>query len=84
MPPTPYDKGLICIVVLLSLFGLMMVASASIGVSDHDFHQPFYYFYRQLVFILLGVALGSIVVQFEIILWEKIGAGFISHHHGVV
>lgn len=75
MPPAPYDRWLIIIVLSLVGLGLLMVASASIETSDHQLHEPFYYFYRQLIFIIVGVLLGSIVVQFEIAVWEKIGAG---------
>lgn len=69
----PYDRWLIFFVVCLALFGLLMVASASIGTSDQQLHEPFYYFYRQLVFLVLGILLGSIVVQLEVALWEKWG-----------
>lgn len=71
VPPAPYDIWLLVLLICLLGFGLLMVASASIMVSDQQLHQPFYYFYRQLIFLLLGIALGSVVVQFEIALWEK-------------
>src|SRR5205085_1107945 len=35
-------------------------------------HQPFYYLYRQIIGLALGILLGGIVVQFDIILWKKI------------
>ena len=63
-PPAPYDRWLIYLVLGLLVFGLLMVASASIGVSDRQLHQPFYYFYRQLTYIILGAMIGSVVVQF--------------------
>ncbi len=69
--PLPYDRWLLILVASLVIFGMLMVASASIEVSDHMFHQPFYYFYRQAIFLVLGIALGSIVVQIEMQVWEK-------------
>lgn len=72
-PPTPYDRWFIVIILLLVGLGLLMVASASIVVSDLQFHQPFYYFYRQLIYIIIGVVLGGVVVQFDIAVWEKWG-----------
>lgn len=73
VPPAPYDRWLILIVLSLVALGLLMVASASIETSDHQLHQPFYYFYRQLIYLVIGVLLGSIVVQIEVSIWEKIG-----------
>lgn len=72
-PPTPYDRWFIVIVLSLASLGLLMMASASIVVSDIQLHQPFYYFYRQLIFLLFGILLGSVIVQFEVSTWEKIG-----------
>ena len=71
-PPKPYDQWLIYIVLGLMLLGLLMVASASIVISDQQLHQPFYYLYRQLTYLVLGFLLGAVLVQFEIKYWEKI------------
>jgi cell division protein FtsW len=72
-PPPPYDRWFIATVLSLMGLGLLMVASASIVVSDHQLHQPFYFFYKQLIFLVFGFVIGTIVVQFEIEFWEKIG-----------
>lgn len=71
VPPAPYDRWLISLIVILVGLGLLMVASASIVISDHQLHQPFYYFYKQLIFLMLGIALGAVVVQFDMEMWEK-------------
>jgi cell division protein FtsW (lipid II flippase) len=72
-PPPPYDRWFILSILSILSLGLLMVASASIDVSDHQMRQPFYFFYKQLIYIGMGVGLGSIVVQFNIEFWEKIG-----------
>lgn len=77
VPPPPYDKWLIVTILMIAGLGLLMVASASIVVSDQQLHQPFYFFYKQLIYFVLGIVLGSIVVQLEISFWEKIGGYFI-------
>lgn len=71
--PVPYDRWLVVIVFSLVGLGLLMVSSASIETSNYQLHQPFYYFYRQLVFLILGIVLGGVVVQVEIATWEKSG-----------
>jgi cell division protein FtsW len=75
--PMPYDRWLILTVLALVVLGLLMVASASIVVSDHHLHQPFYYFYRQLVFLVLGIVLDAIIIQFDIEFWEKVGGAIL-------
>lgn len=72
LSPRPYDRWLVFTVLGLITLGLLMVASASIETSDQQLHEPFYYFYRQLVFLILGTLLGSIIVQIEVAIWEKI------------
>ena len=71
-PPMPYDYLLILYVLALLLLGLLMVTSASINVSDQELHQPFYYFFRQIVFLGGGCFLGFLVVQFEVDTWEHL------------
>lgn len=68
-----YDRWLIAALLAIVTLGLLMVSSASIEVTDHQLHQPFYYLYRQMMFLLVGVLLGSIVIQFDIFHWEKMG-----------
>lgn len=73
IPPAPYDRWLILVVLGLLGLGLLMVASASIETSHVQLHEPFYYFYRQFIYITIGILLGSIIIQFEVAIWEKIG-----------
>lgn len=76
-PPAPYDRWLLMVVGILMSLGLLMVASASIVISDKLLNQPFYYLYRQMIGIVLGILAGSIVVQFKISTWEKLGGLFL-------
>jgi cell division protein FtsW len=76
-PPPPYDRWFIFSVLSLIALGLLMVASASIVVSDQQLHQPFYFLYKQLIFLIFGLVLGSIIVQFEIAFWEKSGGAIL-------
>src|SRR3990167_4489979 len=70
LPPL-YDKWLVFAVIAIVLFGLLMMTSASIVVSDKLLHQPFYFLFKQLIFLTLGILLGSFILQIEILYWEK-------------
>ncbi|HVY53530.1 MAG TPA: putative lipid II flippase FtsW [Gammaproteobacteria bacterium] len=69
-PPAPYDYLLILNVLALILLGLLMVTSASITVSAQELHQPFHYFFRQMIYLIAGCGIGAIIMQFEIETWE--------------
>lgn len=69
--PAPYDYLLILYVIALALTGLLMVTSASINVSGQELHQPFYYFFRQVFYLMLGGVLGAFILQIEIEQWER-------------
>jgi cell division protein FtsW len=65
------DAWVVGPVVALLLIGLVMVASASIGVSDRETGQPFFYFERQVVYVLLGLLAAAIAVTIPTAIWEK-------------
>jgi cell division protein FtsW len=58
-------------VAALLLVGLVMVASASIGVSDREMGAPFFYFQRQLMFVGLGLVAATIAMTIPTAVWEK-------------
>lgn len=68
------DPGLTLTALALVSLGLVMVASASIGVADAQLGQPFHYLLRQGIFVLMGgiVAWGMYCTPLE--LWERSGA----------
>jgi len=50
------DKTLITIVIILALLGIVMVLSASYMVAFKRFDAPYGFFYKQLLWCILGVA----------------------------
>lgn len=72
LPPAPFDKWFVVALIAVVSFGLLMMTSASIVISDKQLHQPFYYLIKQLVYLTIGVAIGSYIVKIEIDTWEKI------------
>jgi cell division protein FtsW len=65
------DPWVIGPVAALLLVGLVMVASASIGVSDRDLGTPFHYFQRQLAFVCLGLVAAAVAVCIPTVLWDR-------------
>jgi cell division protein FtsW len=69
-----YDYWLLLIVFALSAIGLLMVASASMVISDRQYHTPFHFLFHQLTYMGIGIFLGSIAIRVPLVFWEKIGA----------
>jgi cell division protein FtsW len=67
------DYPLLFSAVVLTLLGLVMVASASITIADRELGQPFYYAVRQLVYIGAGGLAGVGVYRLRLTLVEQGG-----------
>jgi len=65
------SHSLLIVIVALSLFGLVMIASASMPYAAETHGSPFYIVGRQLVFLVLGLLLGYAVYQIPITIWER-------------
>ncbi|MEW5757026.1 MAG: putative lipid II flippase FtsW [Pseudomonadota bacterium] len=65
------DYSLLAPVLALALLGLIMVCSASITIADRELSSPFYYLYRQALYIGIGVAaaIGAAMISLEH--WER-------------
>ena len=53
-PQGPFDWWLFTIMMTLLAIGLVMVFSASSIVAEHNFHDKYHFFKRQLLYALLG------------------------------
>ncbi len=67
-----YDSWLFPVSMLLLLFGLVMVGSASMPIAEKHFGDPFFYLFRQFGFAVAGFAAGFVVLQIPLQVWEKI------------
>ena len=65
------DPWLIGTVAALLLVGLVMVASASIGIAEKETGHAFYYFQRQVVYVLAGLLAAALGVLVPTRIWEK-------------
>jgi len=73
----PVDTWLMGVVMALLMLGLVMVMSASVSIAEKEMHNPFFYFWRQLEFVVLGVVLGYFVLQSRLVYWERLGPYFL-------
>jgi len=71
--PFFYDRWILTIVISLICFGLLMVSSASMGVSDQLYHEPFHYLLRQAIYLLGGLCVGWLMTRISLSLWEQAG-----------
>lgn len=67
------DGLLVTAAVLLLAWGLIMVATASVAQAEKISGQPFYYFYRQIIFVLMGIGVGGLVYCVPMKQWENSG-----------
>jgi cell division protein FtsW len=67
------DYWLVASVIVLTALGLVMVSSASITFADREIGQPFYYAFRQAVFIGVGLLVGVLLFKVRLADLERMG-----------
>jgi len=67
------DPVLLGIVLTLLLGGLVILASASITISDNATGNPFYYVERQLIAAAIGLAAGLFCLFVPMRVWQSLG-----------
>ena len=68
----PFDVPLLLIVVVLLVFGLLMVYSASWDFSISMGEAPTYLFGRQILWVLLGLVAATVASLVDYHLYQKI------------
>src|SRR3954465_4402042 len=66
-----YDWGLLTIVATLLTLGVVMVFSASYTVGIYVYDDPFYFFFRQLMWLVVGVAAMLVTMRIPYSFWQK-------------
>lgn len=79
-----YDRWLLIVISTLLAFGLLMVASTSIVISEHQYGQPFHFFFHQLFYLVLGIAAGIVVVQIKTSYWQQISLALLVLSMGLL
>jgi cell division protein FtsW len=67
-----YDYWLILAVSIITMIGFLLLASASMGISNEWFHNSLYFLSRQAIYLVIGVIVISLVKRIPLIFWEKI------------
>lgn len=66
------DHWLLIAVIVLVSFGLVMVASSSMVISDRDYGYPLHFIARQVMYLGLGVGIAIIVACLPTKIWEQL------------
>ncbi len=69
-----YDAQLIVAVLALMGLGLVMVASASISIAAREFADPLHYFWRQSVYVAIGLALMLAATRVPLQIWRSLSS----------
>ena len=67
------DPVLLTLVSVLLLGGLVVLASASITISDNATGNPFFYLERQVVAAVIGIAAGLTCLFIPMSVWQTLG-----------
>ena len=71
--PLQMDPVLLSIGLALLVGGLVILASASISVSDNAVGDPFYYVQRQVIAALIGAAAAFVCLFIPMSVWRNVG-----------
>ena len=71
--PLQMDPVLLSIGLALLVGGLVILASASISVSDNAVGDPFYYVQRQAIAALIGAAAAFVCLFIPMSVWRNVG-----------
>jgi len=69
-----YDQPLIWVVLLLMLFGMVMVYSASVALPDspkYASYSNYHFLIRQAIFIVLSIIAGALAFRVRMETWQK-------------
>lgn len=67
------DVSLLLVIAALIGFGLVMVASSSIGLADRQYGNPLHFLIRQLVYAAIGLVVAYVVYEIPMRFWETAG-----------
>lgn len=66
-----YDRWIILTAGSLIAIGLLMVASASMVISDRQFGYPFHYVIRQAIYLTFGIGFAWVISRIPTEIWRR-------------
>lgn len=72
MPKRNIDLQLLVSVIILSIIGLLMVYSASNVIAFSRYHDAFYFFKRQLIFLIIGYIIMYFIIKSDFTKYKNI------------
>ena len=69
--PTNIDLPLLVVAIALTVFGLLMVFSASTDFSLFVYDKPYYMFNKQVLWMIVGTGIAFILARMDYHLWQK-------------
>lgn len=68
-----FDTVLLAVSVAILMIGLVMVLSSSIAIAERNAGDLLFYFKRQTIFALTGIAAGIVIVRIPLSMWQTYG-----------
>lgn len=68
---TQMDNWLLGVSLTLVTLGLIMVCSSAIMFSTAQYHQPFYFLIRQLIFLSMGIVVAKVILHIDTDTWRN-------------
>ena len=67
------DWTLLTTALMLLGIGLVMIASASVGIAERQLGDPGYYLTRQLIYVGMGLTVAWVAWRVPLAVWERVG-----------
>lgn len=66
-----FDRSYVILAIAMYGIGLVMVMSSSMPVAERLFNNPFHFFIRHAIYIVLSIGIASVVLQIPMNKWHQ-------------
>lgn len=68
-----YDYWLLFITLSLLMIGMLILASASMGISEYRYHTSLHFLFHQIIYLISGIFFTLFLIRLPLVFWEKVG-----------